>query len=239
MSIRSLAFVGASLALLACSSSNDASPSGTPADTGVAPADTGAPPDDTGGGGDDAPAAYPDGPYGIEIGNVFPDLTWDGYKDAKGDWTKISVHDFYDPDGSKGENAIYIVVSAQWCVPCQGEAKQLARLHDLYQPSGAPFLSAMLQKSSGDPSDQSTVDAWIKTYMLDFDVVAAPTPTAGTDGMMKSNIVPPKWAIPRNYVINPRDMKIFRVILAALPTDAPNIPSLSLLLKANGVASPP
>jgi len=50
------------------------------------------------------------------------------------------MHDYYDPDGSKGINAIYLVVSAQWCVPCQGEAKQLSRLNDLYKPTGKKVL---------------------------------------------------------------------------------------------------
>jgi hypothetical protein len=231
----------ASLLAVSCSSKSDpAASSGT--DTGGTAEDTGAPGEDTTPPGEDtAPGevTYPEGPYGIELKNTFPDITWDGYKNATGDWTKISMHDYYDPDGSKGINAIYLVVSAQWCVPCQGEAKQLTRLNDLYKPTGSNFISAMLQASSGAPSTQKVVDQWITAYKIDFDIVNAPTPVAGSDGMSQSNIVPKSWAIPRNYVIDPRTMKVYRVIMSALATDAPNIPVLSLLLRQNGVETVP
>ena len=222
----------ATIALAACSSSSSPSTQPTttpPVDTGTKPVDD-AVVDET----PLTPAAYPDGPYGIVKGNVIENHTWKGYRDASGDWTDVSMADYFDPDGSKGIYAIYVVVSAQWCVPCQQEAKLLPRMYDAYKARGARFLSAMLQKSNGDPAEQLTVDAWIKAFKINFDIVAAPTPVSGSPGMSQSELVPKSWAIPRNYVINPRDMKIVYVITAALDPAATDIKALDNVLDALG-----
>ena len=43
-----------------------------------------------------------------------PNITWDGYRDGTGEWTKISLLDYYDPDGSRGFRAIKIGAAALW-----------------------------------------------------------------------------------------------------------------------------
>lgn len=79
---------------------------GTPTDE-----DTGAPPteEDTA-----PPLTYPEGPYGKAVGNTIPNLSWDGYRDGAGEWGKISLLDYYDPDGTRGINAIKIGGAALW-----------------------------------------------------------------------------------------------------------------------------
>jgi hypothetical protein len=57
---------------------------------------------------------YPEGPYGKTAGSVIPNLSWEGYKNGTGDWGTISLLDYYDPDGSKGINAIKVNLAATW-----------------------------------------------------------------------------------------------------------------------------
>ena len=84
-------------------------------DTGVPGDETAAPVDDSAPAADTAPALeYPPGPYGKAVGNVLPNLTWDGYRDGTGEWTKLSLLDYYDPDGSRKINAIKIGAAALW-----------------------------------------------------------------------------------------------------------------------------
>ncbi len=60
------------------------------------------------------PLTYPVGPYGKTVGSVIPNLSWDGYRDGTGEWTKISLLDYYDPDGTRGIKALKIGGAALW-----------------------------------------------------------------------------------------------------------------------------
>lgn len=87
----------------------------TDQDTEAPPGEDAAPADDTGTPEDSAPAlAYPAGPYGKTVGAVMPNVTWEGYRDGTGEWTRISLLDYYDPDGSKGIRAIKLGGAALW-----------------------------------------------------------------------------------------------------------------------------
>jgi hypothetical protein len=222
----------ASIALVSsCSLAFGAACSSKGADTGPGvvppPEDTGTvddttPPEDT------APppwATNPDGPYGLLKGNVFPNLSFDGYKGgAGGEWTTIKMIDYYDPDGTRGIYGILFVVSAEWCNPCRIEAAALPGMYtNLYKPRGAAFAGALLQDSKSNPADQPTLDRWIKAFKTNFDLVIDPDQTS----------VPPSWSIPRNYLINPRDMKIYR-INSGTSSDPTTVPGLTPLLNANG-----
>ena len=155
--------------LLGCSSSNP--PAGTTGgDTGVTPTDdTGTPPEDTTPPEEDvAPAlTYPDGPYGLKVGNIFPNLSFQGYKDAAGDFIDgMDMLAYYDPDGARGITGIYFVVGAQWCPPCNTEADHLPLWYTTsYKDRGARIVTAIIQQSSKDtsgrylPAVQATVDS--------------------------------------------------------------------------------
>lgn len=206
-----------SLLLGACSSNNTGTsdPGVTPpADTGTAAADTGAVADDTGSVDETPPTPppYPDGPYDFKNNSVFPNLTLKGYKDAAGEWTDISMADYYDPDGSRGITAIYLVVAAQWCPPCDEEASHLPIWWSRdFKDRGAKFVSFVIQTGASPPkpATQATVDQWIKAgprykHALNFDIAADPT----SSSLPKTGSV----GLPHNYIINPRTMRIFRVL---------------------------
>ncbi len=218
---RSALFAFTVVMFLGCASKDDTKSVAGAADTGVAE-DT-APVEDT------APwLTYPEGPYGLEKGMVFPNASFKGYLggiDAKGrgEWSDIKMIDYYDPTGERGIFALLVVVSAEWCPPCREEAKDLPRFFtSLYQPRGARFLTTMIQDSKRNPADQPTVDRWTNQYQINFDIVADPD----------EQTIPAGSGIPRNYIINPRDMKIYRVNEGVNP-DASIVPGLNPLLDFN------
>jgi len=215
-------------AALGCSSksSDGAAPATQDTDTDTGTVEDTAPPPDT------APwLTYPDPPYGLKVGETFPNLAFKGYHDGTGDWTDITMQDYYDPDGSRGIYGIYLVVAAQWCPPCNEEANMLSRFWpEQYKMRGARFLTAMIQDSARNPATRTTVDQWIKAHKINFDIVLDDEPqTLPTTGSI---------GLPYNYVINPRDMKVFKIIQGVDPA-ATNVPMLDLMLKKNGAPPPP
>ena len=160
---------------------------------------------------DDPPTVvdgYPAGPFGLKKGQIFPNLTLHGYRDGAGAWTDITLKDFFDPDGAKGINGIYLTVSAPWCAGCVAEAKAFPALYrDKYQPKGAHLITALVQDAASKPATQKTVDAWIAAYGTNYDVVADPDLiTVRMDPTSSGSL-----ALPYNYVIDPRTMRITQI----------------------------
>ena len=231
MGMRSFCVVGFAALLLACGSSNDKSggpsnPGGPGDDSGTEPDDTNPPPPQTIDG-------YPVGPYGFVTGQVFPNISLQGYVGGAGAWTTITTKDYFDPDGSKGINGLMITIAAPWCAGCTAEGSSLPGLYrDKYQPLGARFLAAVVQDASSKPATQSTVDAWVKTYKTNYDIAADPDLlTVHLEGSGGSGSL----ALPYEYVIDPRTMRI-KAIDAGVASYGSTIPGLDTVLKKNGAA---
>lgn len=215
-------FTGLLPALLlssACSSSNP--PNAVPAtDTGTTE-DVATQP---------AALTYPEGPYGLARGNVFPNLQFKGYRDGKGEWTDIRMLDYYDPDGSRGINAIYITVSAEWCPVCKEDAKVLPDWYTThYKPRGARFITSILETGDRKPATKAAVDAWVSLYKPNFDIVADPDAETFPDSFT---------ALPVNFEIDPRTMTVFRVFNNGAEFTR-GITGLDLLLDQNNAPSAP
>lgn len=171
---------------------------GTTSHDGGATADAGAP----------IPTTYPAGPYGLNKGSVFPQLSLKGYKLATGAWTSISTASYYDPTGARGITGVFFIVGAEWCGACQSEADVApAWLTQAYKTRGGVFASAIIEQAADDgsggyaPAVQATVDTWISTHKTNYDIMLDPhgdatLPHSGTIGL------------PHNYVIDPRTMII-------------------------------
>lgn len=174
--------------------------------------------------------------YGLNRLDIYPNAKIQGYRDGKGgtmEWTDLSMQDYFDPTGERGVYAILVIVSAEWCGPCKEEAKDLPGFYtSTYKPRGAKFLTAMIENSSGKPADKAVVDRWVKTYGTNFDIGADP------EGQTMLPKTDPKWGIPRNYIIDPRTMKIARVNSGTNP-DATNIPGLKVMLDYNNAPAAP
>lgn len=207
-----------------CSSSKSTTTNPASDDTGTV--------DDTGPTEDTAPwNTYPPGPYGLEKGNIFPPITMKGYKLGQQPWTDIAIQDYYDPDGSRGVYAIYYVISAEWCVPCQEEAKMLPGFYtNLYHPRGAAFMTGVFENAAHKPSDQATVDRWLAKSGINFDI--------GADSDAQAMPTDSGAGIPRNYIINPRTMQIYRINTGVNP-DATTIPGLNTFLTSMGAPPAP
>jgi hypothetical protein len=170
------------------------------------------------------PGTYPSGPYGYAEGNVFPNATLHAYVGGSGAWTTITLQDYYDPDGSRKINGIFIDVSASWCGACQAEAGDLPSIFSTYKPRGARFLTALIEDVSSSPATETTIDDWQSSYHLPFDVAADPD-----DALIPKGGV----GLPHNYVIDPRTMQVVKMFEGADP-GATTIPGLDALLTKNG-----
>lgn len=159
-----------------------------------------------------APPAYPDeslAPYGLLAHQTFPNVTWKGYHDSTGPLVDLSMSDYYDPDGKKGITAVYFIVAAGWCGPCNAEAEVAPKIYsEAYKPRGARYVSAIIQdynsKAPG-AATQATLDQWIKDHSLNFDMGFLPSAADGSSEVLPEG---PKVGLPHNYIIDPRTMLI-------------------------------
>ncbi|MEO7097207.1 MAG: redoxin domain-containing protein [Polyangiales bacterium] len=211
--------------LAACSNAADRSGESPPVDSGGTAHDAFIP--------DDPPTivdGYPAGPFGLKRGQVFPNLALHGYRDGAGAWTDITLRDYFDPDGSRGIHGIYLTVSAPWCAGCVAEARSFPALYrDTYQGKGARLITALVQDGASKPATQKTVDAWIAAYDINYDVVADPElNTVRMDASSSGSL-----ALPYNYVIDPRTMRITQINAGPIFTGG-SIVGLDDLLAKNG-----
>lgn len=216
--------------LAACSDRPDAAPGGIDGirndDSGVV-ADT-APRQDTRPAIEDTTIVdgYPSGPYENFAGYVFPPLELDGYRDASPVWTKISMREYFDPDGSKGIRGVVVIVAAAWCSVCQAEAKwQPDAYTTTYKARGAKFITPLVQDAARKPAVRQTADTWRDYFKIPYAVAIDPslsTLPKGT-GALK---------LPYVFVIDPRTMRI-EMIYSAAQTPG-SIPALDTVLARNG-----
>jgi len=169
------------------------------------------------------PLTYPEGPYGKTAGSVMSQLSWDGYRDGAGDWTKIDLIDYYDPDGSKGIKVILVEMSALWCGVCRSEAGRLAPIYDAeWKAKGARFITLIVQGNTKTPATEPDVDSWIKTFKCTYDVVLDPSMSIATGGSI---------GLPYNVIVDPRDMTIYKVVQG----DGPSVDAaLKAVIAKNG-----
>jgi hypothetical protein len=210
----------------ACSSKSPsdeaAADSGAPVEDSSASADTAA--------ADTAPAGpvYPKGPYGVTVGKIIdPSFNWVGYAPGATASSTISIADFYDPDGTKGINALVIDSSGQWCVACQYIAKLIpswfSAKGDNWKALGVQMLTLVIQNNNYEPADLTTAQQWRALFDLNFIyVVADPNDTFPTN------------ALPSELLVDPRTMKITRDLSddSAMTADGAD-PEVATLAKAN------
>jgi hypothetical protein len=205
--MRHLAIVAASL--VACGNAS--------VETRPAPDDTGAPtameagedavvtvdapePKDT-----TPPLTYPDGPYDLKKGAIFPNATLPGYRDGKGEWVEISMLDYYDPDGSRGITGLQIDVECQWCPPSNTLADEMAHWFPLgYEPRGGRLLTVLTEDITHKPATRTTIDQWIAKHHTDYDIILDD----------KSTLLPKTGSVglPYRYTIDPRTMRIVAIM---------------------------
>jgi thiol-disulfide isomerase/thioredoxin len=175
----------------------------------AAVADSALPIDDTAPVVDDTSSAdtalpYPDGPYGVGVGQVFPNAHFQGYLDGTGPWrTDLSMADYYDPTAQR-LHVVMVDTAAMWCPPCKEMAKALPGFHAQFRPRGAEFVSLIMEgKLAKRRATKENVDDWLETYALPF-----------TTGIDPDQVVvvsdPTKVAYPTEFFIDVRTMIVIR-----------------------------
>lgn len=147
---------------------------------------------------------YPDVSGGIAVGNVVPDKEWPAFLPSApvGQTGTIHMHDFFDPDGSRGINAIVIITSAEWCGACQAEAQTLeGKIRSKWGPDGVLVMELMLEDtkySRAIPDVTSAADRWrAKFGLTDMAVGIDPGFTFAHSGTV---------GLPLNVIVDPRTM---------------------------------
>jgi hypothetical protein len=222
-----LTFVAA--AVVSCSSSEPRTFGGGPAPA-PSPTDSAAPAGDTSPAPVEEIDGYPKGPHGWAVGQVFPRLTFDAKLGGKGAFTRVSTKDYYDRDGARGIRALYLTVSAPWCPACVSEAKTFPEeFATTYAPRGARFLTLLAEDAGHKPASRATVDAWITEFRTNYDIGLDP----GYAALPKDDTGRGSVAIPYNYVIDPRTMRVVHINAGPFFTSGP-IRGLTELLEKNG-----
>ena len=112
--------------------------------------------------------------------------------------------DLYDPDGSKGINAIVFDSSAQWCIACQYEAGNIQQWLSATGPNsgnwkalGVQLVTLIIQTNAYEPASIETAEQWRTLFNLsDIYVGADPNVSFATP------------SLPHNLVVDPRTMKV-------------------------------
>ncbi len=143
------------LALTACGGETEDVDSGT-ADTGNGGgADAGTPPDR---------AVYPAGPYGGNVQQILPDLTF-----TAGDGSAVSFSSIRS-DASK--QYLFINTAAFWCGACIEEQPEVAAIHNDFSDRGLVTLVTVFEDASAEPATPEDAARWESNYNLPFPVVA-------------------------------------------------------------------
>jgi hypothetical protein len=147
---------------------------------------------------------YPSASGALAVGNVVPDKQWPAFLPSApvGVTGTVSMHDFFDPDGLRGINAVVIITSAEWCGACQAEAQTLeGKIRSKWGPDGVIVFELMLEDtkySRAIPDVTAAADRWrAKFGLTDMSVGIDPGFTFAHSGTV---------GLPLNAIIDPRTM---------------------------------
>jgi hypothetical protein len=176
-----------------------------------------------GGGSGGGPAAYPPPPYGTSVGaTVDGTLNYQGFFEGSGQQSTIQLGNYYDPDGSKGINALLITHSALWCGACQQEAAEMnGHMSGDWGQRGTKILTLLIEDSYQQPAQVQHAAQWRDMFSAQgWSVAADPQFTFANFG---SN------GLPLQILVDPRTMKI----IDKQDGYSPYYPALETLLNQN------
>jgi len=230
-----LAATGCALLLLGCSDDEPGGPGGTSSNSSASAGDGGAGGSggSTGGagaasavgaggtgvagaGGQGGSAdAYPPGPYGLEVGDVVPNLELQGFVDSTVSQTLVTIRlaDFYNPSGdgtypadsqygagAAKPRALLLNLAAVWAPQCRNEsAEVLPPRHEQYAPMSGQFLTVLIEGNMPlEAADAMNLATWTTEYPTQHPAAIDPSAT----------IQPTLESYPTNLVIDPRTMAV-------------------------------
>lgn len=144
--------------------------------------------------------AYPEGPYGKNVGDVVANIEW---IDVDGKKTSLrKLHSMFKQTGYP--RAILLVESAGWCDPCRMEAPLLEDLFSEHTLTNGfrkvDIIQTITQNNSGDPASSSFAKGWKTQYGITFTVVG--------DKDAKLEYYNAAGSIPFNMIVDPETMTI-------------------------------
>jgi len=110
--------------------------------------------------------AYPEGPYGVGVGDVIEPLS---FVDTEG-----APYELSEPYRDLNRRALLVTTSAEWCTACIKEQPKLQELYERYGPRGLGLLVSLFQDNNFEPATPSLAARWREKYELSFEVVADP-----------------------------------------------------------------
>ena len=163
-------------------------------------------------------ARYPAPPYGTTPSSVvenFAFLGWAAPQAVNFEETafqRVSLADFYDPDGTKGIKMIVLNGSAVWCGVCNTEANDInrAKRYAEYKARGVEFVWSLFEDARGGPATPTDLANWASYYEVDFPMVLDPSLKLGA--FFSSD------ATPLNLLIDARTMRIVDKLLGYNPS---------------------
>ncbi len=164
---------------------------------------------------------YPAGPYGKTKGAIVQNFSWSGYRDGLVWDDRISLRDYYDPDGSRGIRAIRIMLGAVWCAVDNTVAARLRTTYPAMKSRGVRIVSGLVEDAVRKSPTRSTLDTWIAKFNVSYDLVLDPDHAVAVGAL----------TFPYNVIVDPRTM----VIVAVVSGDVPTVDALiDDLVKRNG-----
>lgn len=135
-------------------------------------------------------------------------LSWKGFPEGKmtsADLTNVSIDVWFDPDGTKGINAILFLTSKYECAACAKESKELQTRIENWnlEDKGVKVVVLVINNKTNGFPDLSSTLLWKSQYgLLGATVVSDPNITFA---------VASTFSTPLRTIVDPRKMKVVAV----------------------------
>ncbi len=151
---------------------------------------------------------YPAPPYGRAPGSVIENLPFLGWPDPAHaahdpeNLVTLSLADFYDPEGERAVELIFVNAIAVWCSVCRLEYDDLRReaYYERMRPRGLEMLGVLFEDNQGGSPTLADLAAWSAHFEVDFPFVIDPG--------FKTSVFFDRAATPMNMLIDARTMEI-------------------------------
>ncbi len=157
------------------------------------------------GGGADAGPGYPPGPYGVNVGDIIENTSFDGFGGGQTNQLKtISLGDFYNPtDAAQKPRLLVLAMKAMWASPAVVQAEKLNYV--FWNGSNrVEFLSVFSDgQSSGIAATKDELKFWVTAFS-----VAHPVALDPNFSKLSALFAVGGAAVPYNVYIDTRTMKI-------------------------------
>jgi hypothetical protein len=161
----------------------------------------------------DAGPGYPPGPYGINVGDVIENATFDGYADFFATrLSKISFSDFYNPtDSPQQPRLLVIAMMAMGSGPDQMQEQQTDASY--WNSNRVEFIGVFAWGFTLQPATESDLATWASSF--DPSSHSHPLQLDPDFSQLNAFFVASGQSVPYNIVVDARSMKIVDLLLGA------------------------